>query len=298
MKKLLLTTILIVTLFPGLLDAFQLKADTRGGGHITLRSDYDRLSQGEVLKLSLSSTVTISGAKALFKGREYIFVPNEGHTSFFTLIGIGLEAEPGNYDLAVAVSLPAGRERYFTTKIVISEGSFHERRINVDRKFITPSPEAQKRIEKEIALTRHIYGKSEPRWLGTGDFILPVKGRLAKNFGDRRLFNDNRPSRHRGMDIRSPAGRTVRAVNSGRIVMARDLYFAGQTVIIDHGIGLFSIYCHLSKLSAQEGTVVKRGDEIGKVGSTGRVTGPHLHWGMRLSDAYVNPLSFLNLSFE
>jgi murein DD-endopeptidase MepM/ murein hydrolase activator NlpD len=125
-----------------------------------------------------------------------------------------------------------------------------------------------------------------------------VKGKLAKNFGDRRIFNGNRRSRHRGMDISSPAGRVVRAVNSGRIVLGRDLYFAGQTVIIDHGIGLFSMYCHLSALSVEEGAAVGKGDEIGKVGSTGRVTGPHLHWGIRLSDTYVNPLSLLHLSFD
>jgi len=298
MKKLFLITILIGVLSPGFLNAFQLKADTRGGGHIVVRSDYDRLCQGEILKISLSSTVIISGAQALFNEREFVFVPNEGETSFFTLIGIGLEAEPGNYDLAVTVSLPGGRERRFNTKIAISKGTFRLRRINVDRKFISPSPEDEERIVKEIALTKDIYGKSEPRWLGRGNFILPVKGTLAKNFGDRRIFNDNRRSRHRGMDIRSPAGRIVRAANGGKVVLARDLYFAGQTVIIDHGIGLFSMYCHFSALSVKEGTVVKRGDEIGKIGSTGRVTGPHLHWGIRLSDTYVNPLSLLHLSFD
>jgi murein DD-endopeptidase MepM/ murein hydrolase activator NlpD len=297
MKKLFLITILIGVLSPGLLNAFQLKADTRGG-HIAVRSDYDRLCQGEILKISLSSTVTISGAQALFNGREFVFVANEGKSSFFTLIGIGLDTEPGNYDLAVTVSLPDGRERHFNTKIAISEGTFRLRRINVDRKFISPSRKDEERIVKEIALTKDIYGKSETHWLGRGNFILPVKGTLAKNFGDRRIFNDNRRSRHRGIDIRSPAGRIVRAVNSGRVVMTRDLYFAGQTVIIDHGIGLFSMYCHLSKLSVKEGTAVKKGQEIGRVGSTGRVTGPHLHWGIRLSDTYVNPLSLLHLSFD
>jgi murein DD-endopeptidase MepM/ murein hydrolase activator NlpD len=297
MKKLLITTILIVILCPGILNAFQLKADTRGG-YIVVRSDYDRLYQGEILKLFLDSTVNISGAQTLFDGKEYIFVPNEGKTSFFALIGIGLDAEPGIYGLTVTVSLPSGGERHFYTKIAISEGTFREKRINVDRKFISPSREDEERIANEIVLTRDIYGKSEPHWLGRGNFILPVKGKLVKNFGDRRIFNNNRRSRHRGIDIRSPAGRIVRAVNSGRIVMARDLYFAGQTVIIDHGIGLFSMYCHLSTLSAKEGTAVKKGQEIGRVGSTGRVTGPHLHWGIRLSDIYVNPLSLLHISFD
>jgi len=297
MKKVLLINILIIILCPGLLNAFQLKAETPDG-YIALRSDYDRLCQGEILKLSLSSTVALSGAAALFQERECIFVPNEEKTSFFTLIGIGLDAEPGTYDLAVTVSLPGGKQRYFNTKIALSEGTFRKRRINVDKKFISPSPEDEERIVREIALTKDIYGKSEPRWLGWGNFILPVKGKPANNFGDRRIFNDNRRSRHRGMDISSPAGRTVRASNSGRIVLARDLYFAGQTVIIDHGIGLFSLCCHLSALSVQEGSMVKRGDEIGKVGSTGRVTGPHLHWGIRLSDTYVNPLSLLQLSFD
>ena len=297
MKKLLLITILIGGLYPGLLNAFHLKADTCGG-YIAVRSDYDRLCQGETIKISLYSTINISGARALFNGKEFIFVPNEGETSLFTLIGIGLDKEPGNYDLTVKVSLPGGKQRNFNTKIAISEGSFRHRRINVDRIFISPSPEAEERIEKEIALTSDIYGKSESRWLGKGNFMLPVKGMLVKNFGDRRIFNNSRRSRHRGIDIRSPAGRIVRAVNSGRIVMARDLYFAGQTVIIDHGIGLFSMYCHLSAISAKEGMAVNKGDEIGRVGSTGRVTGPHLHWGIRLSDNYVNPLSLLHLSFD
>lgn len=297
MKKLLLITILIGILYPGLLNAFQLKADTLDG-YIVVRSDYDRPCPGEIIKISLHSSLTISKARALFKGKYFTFVPHEGGTSFFTLIGLGLDTEPGSYDLVIEVDLPGERQKIFTTKLALEKGSFRHRKINVDKKFTSPSQEAEKRIQKEQELVTRIYGESAPRWLGEGNFNLPVEGTLINNFGDKRVFNNDFKSRHRGIDIRSPAGRIVRSVNSGRIVMARDLYFAGRTVIIDHGIGLFSIYCHLSKMVGKEGTTVKKGAVIGRVGSTGRVTGPHLHWGIKLSGDNVNPLSLLRLSFD
>ncbi|MEA1971550.1 MAG: M23 family metallopeptidase, partial [Thermodesulfobacteriota bacterium] len=129
-------------------------------------------------------------------------------------------------------------------------------------------------------------------------FIMPLEGKVTGAFGERRVFNRGFVSRHRGIDISSSKGTSIKASNSGEVVLARDLYFSGNTVIINHGIGLFSIYCHMSKTVVLEGTFVNKGKIIGYTGSTGRSTGPHLHWGLRLVDNYADPVSIVYLPFD
>ena len=121
---------------------------------------------------------------------------------------------------------------------------------------------------------------------------------VHKNFGDRRIFNDIRRSTHGGVDITAPRGAPIIASNSGRIVLARDLYYAGNAVIIDHGLGLFSLSCHFSKITVKEGDLVRKGDLIGEIGSTGRVTGPHLHWGIKVFGSRIDPFSLLSLNLD
>lgn len=248
------------------------------------------------MKISLRSP-GFSSAKARFEGKDYTFVPAEEPSTFFILVGLGLDIKPGIHDLNVRIEFADGRERDFPFKVPVSKGKFLLKRIKVDRRFTCPSPEAQERIMKEVELTSAIYKEFIPDWLGDGRFIIPVKERIKKNFGERRIFNDGFNSRHRGIDILSPAGTPVTASNSGKVVLTRDLYFAGNTVIINHGIGLFSIYCHLSRICVEEGKSVEKGEIVGYAGSTGRVTGPHLHWGLRLFDKYIDPLSVVYLSF-
>jgi murein DD-endopeptidase MepM/ murein hydrolase activator NlpD len=160
-------------------------------------------------------------------------------------------------------------------------------------------PEEAKRIEQEAALVASVLGAVSPEWLGTGAFVTPLpEGEPFPNFGQRRLYNNAVASTHTGVDISAPAGTPVRAANAGRVVLAAELYFSGKTVIIDHGLGVFTFYGHFSKILVKRGDLVKKGEMIAEVGQTGRSTGPHLHWSVRILDSRVDPFSLAALPLE
>ncbi len=135
-----------------------------------------------------------------------------------------------------------------------------------------------------------------PNPLWNSEFIEPVKGRISGRFGSRRIINGKPKRPHSGEDIAAPTGTTVVAINSGMVRLTIDHFFTGKGVILDHGLGLFSMYFHLSVVDVMQGQIVEKGQPIGKVGATGRATGPHLHWGVRLYGSRINPYSLLKVS--
>ena len=164
---------------------------------------------------------------------------------------------------------------------------------------VVPDEKAKKKAKKDIAKTSRIYSAPHKRKLWRGAFIYPIEPsernrREQGRFGHTRTFisgKSKRWSMHRGYDISAKQGRPIKASNHGVVRMAQDRHYGGNTVIIDHGLGLFSVYCHLSEFRCQKGDRVKKGDIVGLVGSTGRATGPHLHWGIKQSWIYINPAS-------
>ena len=153
------------------------------------------------------------------------------------------------------------------------------------------------RSQRESRELDRIFSSTTRERLWQGGFQSPVPGRKASgSFGKRRIFNNQPRSPHSGEDFSAPTGTPVLATARGRVALAKDLFFLGKTVILDHGFGLYSFYGHLSSLGVEPGTNVQSGTVIGKVGATGRVTGPHLHWGVRLGDARVNPMELLALA--
>jgi murein DD-endopeptidase MepM/ murein hydrolase activator NlpD len=163
----------------------------------------------------------------------------------------------------------------------------------VDPDLVHPPPEAELRVEQEAKHLRELWSHSAPQRLWSGPFVQPVPDPANSAFGTRSIYNGEPRSPHAGADFLSPTGRPVKAPNAGRIVLADPQYFSGNTVIIDHGLGLFSLLAHLSQIDVKAGDTVAAGDVIGKVGATGRVTGPHLHWTVRDNNARVDPLSLL-----
>jgi murein DD-endopeptidase MepM/ murein hydrolase activator NlpD len=125
-------------------------------------------------------------------------------------------------------------------------------------------------------------------------FVRPVPGEPTSRFGTRRLFNGEPRSPHPGIDLRAAAGATVAAAGGGRVVLADELYYSGNLVILDHGGGLFTLYAHLSRIDVREGQSVRRGERLGLAGATGRVTGPHLHWGAKVGDREFDPTALLD----
>jgi hypothetical protein len=200
------------------------------------------------------------------------------------LVGIDLEQRAGTYvvsagDAHLSVTVRAKR--------------FPQRTLQVAPEFVTPPPEVQERIALEAEFLRGLWMHSAGDRLWHDAFAAPVPNPASSSFGSRSIFNGQARNPHTGTDFSSPEGTPVHAPNAGRVVAARDLFFTGNTVVIDHGLSMFSTLAHLSRIDVHEGETIEAGHTVGLSGATGRVTGPHLHWALRIGDARVDPLSLL-----
>jgi murein DD-endopeptidase MepM/ murein hydrolase activator NlpD len=191
-----------------------------------------------------------------------------------------------------------GDVRDLSRTVEIHAAHYRTGSLTVAPKFVEPGPDELKRIEAESLLKKKVFAGSiaEPLW--TSSFRAPVTAAPTDSFGTRRMFNGKLASIHKGMDFRAAAGTPVRAGNSGTVVLARALYYEGNCVIIDHGLGLFTLSMHLSRIDVREGEQVAAGDRLGLSGATGRVTGPHLHWAVRWQGAYLDPAKLLRLDLR
>ena len=212
-----------------------------------------------------------------------------GDGEWQALVGIDLDVKPGTHPVTVAIG-----EASTTRNLVVSAKTFRTRRLTVNPDFVTPPESEAARIAAEAKLLERVYASSAPQRLWT-PFAVPVPQPTNSAFGTRSVFNGTPRNAHGGADFLSPAGTPVAAPSAGRVVVARNLYFSGNTVIIDHGLGMFSMLAHLSEIDVHEGETLATHQRVGLVGATGRVTGPHLHWAVRVNGARVDPLSVLAL---
>jgi Peptidase family M23 len=230
-----------------------------------------------------------------FQEDLYELGPKDQGFENFALIGLDLGLKPGPLDLEMTVFFKDGRTAELRRRLHVEERGFPVKKLWVKEQFVRPPPEVQDRIQREAEILDLVYSVTSNKWLGEGAFELPHPGKMAPNFGEKRIYNDVPRSSHSGVDIAAPYGSPVRASNSGRVVLAKDLYFSGKTVIVDHGLGLFTFYCHFSSLKVRRGEAVKKGSVIAMAGSTGRSTGPHLHWSARLHGSRIDPAALLEL---
>lgn len=163
-----------------------------------------------------------------------------------------------------------------------------------NNKKVTLSEEAEQRVTQEKEEINQIIQSHSEDNPFTQKFIAPVRGRLSSRYGLKRIYNGHPRNRHLALDIAAPSGTAVHATANGHVIATGDFFYTGNTVFIEHGQGLISLYAHLNKMTVKPGEPVKRGDIIGRVGSTGRATGPHLHWGMMLNQIYIDPLLFVS----
>ena len=246
---------------------------------------------------------------------ELIYIPAHGVTSvegdwlghkleFFrrdgkwiALAGVDVEAKPESTTLHLTAQTPTGALDLSRT-IQIHPAHYRTGKLTVAPKFVEPGPEEQKEIAADREIKEKIFAASAPEPLWNGSFHAPVSASPTDSFGTRRMFNGKLASIHKGMDFRAPSGTLVRASNSGVVVLARHLYYEGNCVIIDHGLGLYTLSMHFSRIDVHEGQRVETGDKLGLSGATGRVTGPHLHWAIRWEDAYLDPAKLLHLNLN
>jgi murein DD-endopeptidase MepM/ murein hydrolase activator NlpD len=216
--------------------------------------------------------------------------------SQFALLGVDLRREATRHPLIVEAQLENGEKIGCSTAVSIQEGDFVVQRLTVEKKFVDLSPQDLERSRRETNRLHKIFRAVTSARLWEGGFRLPVEGADASgSFGKKRILNDQPRSPHSGEDFSAPLGTPVRAPQRGRVVMASDLFFLGKTIVLDHGLGLYTFYGHLESMAVENGEVVKAGGLLGRVGASGRVTGPHLHWAARLNDARVNPMDLVSV---
>jgi len=246
---------------------------------------------GELVVLTIAAPEAATAVRVSAFGRSIDAWRVDART-WEALVGVDLDQAPGSYQAAVEAATPDGPARGGSA-LRVQPRHFPTRRLSVDDAFVNPPAAVTARIEEEARALRAIYAAPTSAPLWHDPFVRPVPGPANSRFGTRSVFNGVPRNPHAGGDFLSPAGTPVLAPNAGHVVLARDLYFTGNTVVLDHGGGVLSMLAHLSKIDVTEGADVGRGQEVGLVGATGRVTGPHLHWAVRVNNARVDPLSLL-----
>ena len=247
----------------------------------------------ELIRVGAPATAKLDGELV---GQKLGFFRGEDEKNWYALVGVDVEAAPGQSTLAIHMRLANGELRDLSRTVTILPAHYRTAELSVAPRFIQPNPAELKQIEFEIALKKKIFAVSAPRPLWSGDFRAPVRAAPTASFGTRRTFNGKLASVHKGMDFRARMGTPVYASNSGVVVLAERLYFEGNCVVIDHGLGLYTIAMHLSKIHIHEGERVTKGQLLGLSGATGRVTGPHLHWAVRWDNAYLDPAKLLRMN--
>src|SRR6266513_2629177 len=263
----------------------------------TLRLSAPDSSQGSLLLIEVKSAKPLVEVQGDWDGRSVPFwreVASEAQRK--GLLGVDLEKEPGEYELKITGQLASGGKISCTARVTVRKGRFATEKLQVGKQFVEPSPEQIKRADEERQKLRDIFDRVAPERLWDGKFRIPLDGvTTGSNFGRRRILNGNPGSPHGGVDLPGATGTPVHAAQRGRVVLAEELFFAGNTVVVDHGLGIYTFYGHLSAIDAKVGDDLEAGTVLGKVGATGRVTGPHLHWGLTVERARVNPLQLVTL---
>ena len=255
-----------------------------------------KVKQGGIVLLSITPGPGTESLRGGFRGKTIPFFQT-GDGNYAMLLGIDMLQKVGHRPFVVRWRQNGlSHSRSYEIKIV--EATFGIQHLTLPKGKVDLDPPTLIRVKKEKKRMLAVFRDSLPVKLWQGNFIAPVSGRRQGTFGRKRILNGQPRRPHTGEDISAPEGEPIVATNGGRVVLVGDYFFNGQSIVIDHGFGLFSMYFHLSEISVAEGERLKRGQIIGKVGKTGRVTGPHLHWGMRLNGARIDPFSLVEKEFN
>ena len=260
---------------------------------ITATTGATTLPPGGVSLLVVHASQPLDVVEGYAFGKPVRFWHDADNTKWFGLVSAGLDAKPGPYPVTISGVGAAGKGSASVT-LRVKPKTFETRHLKVDPEFVNPPADEVERIASEQKLMADLFAQVSQERYWRGHFDTPVPGAPTSSFGRLSVLNGEPRNRHQGADFRAATGTPVHAPNGGRVVLASDLYFSGNTIIIDHGLGMFSLLAHLSRITVAQGVFVSRGERLGESGATGRVTGPHLHWALRLGDASVDPLALIN----
>jgi murein DD-endopeptidase MepM/ murein hydrolase activator NlpD len=260
--------------------------------------DYPKtVVRGGIYQITVSDREIVSIAGTFARGGMHLN-PSEIPGVFYGLIGVHIAASAGEKPLVIVATLRDGRTESSIVHITVQETEFPMESLAVDNKFVDYDDVTKERIRRENAEFSDIINRETPCRLWSEPFVVPCMGPISGSFGLTRYFNGIRSFPHMGIDIGANTGETVTAANDGKAVLIQDSYMAGLNLLIDHGQGLYTSYCHLSGVLVKVGDTVYRGKPVALVGATGRVTGAHLHFGVFLNHHIVNPNDLLNRRFR
>jgi murein DD-endopeptidase MepM/ murein hydrolase activator NlpD len=250
------------------------------------------IGQGQALRLDMPDEPGLKAIVIEWNDKSIPFAQDS--TGWFTLVGVDLAASPGVHAAELTWTYADGRVRHQVEQIDVAAREFTTTRLEVAPKYVELSTDNQERAARERSEISAIYAQITPKALWAEPFDVPIPGVTGgRNFGHRRVFNDQPRAPHSGADLTAGTGTKILAMNRGRVVLAKELFFSGNAVFVDHGLGIYSVYLHLSEIGVEPGEMLDKGQVVGLAGATGRVTGPHLHWGVRAQGARVDPFSLL-----
>ena len=256
--------------------------------------------QGQVLLVKVKGEEQGTEVKGMFLSRTIPFFrefrPGEP-SGYLGLLGIDMQDEPGTYELAVEVKQGEQAKR-LSFNVLVAKETFAVEHLTLPKEKVDLDEKATARWKAEQEQVKRALAEDSRLKLWRSSFLEPVNGKRTGIFGSVRVMNGKPRNPHNGEDIGAPVGTDVAATNDGIVRLTVDHIFSGRGVFVDHGLGFYSMYFHLSEILVKDGDLVKAGQIIGKVGATGRATGPHLHWGVKLNGARVNPYSLLDLPLK
>jgi len=262
----------------------------------TLEVSSPRAKPGDALLL------TVEGAAGMPSGtlgdRPLAFFPFA--RGFRAVAALPIELPPGA-PVPVTVEVPGEGDAgpgALTAAVAVEDPQFRETRLRVASRYVEPPPKVRRWIKADQQAFNRAFAQPFVPPLFREGFDWPRRAELTSHYGDQRVFNGKKKSQHYGLDLQGKVGDPILSVNDGQVVMVRQCYASGGSVVINHGAGVYSVYFHLSRFQVKEGQTVRKGEQIGLVGKSGRATGPHLHWSMKVAGLYVDPESILRMDFK
>lgn len=247
------------------------------------------VAQGDALQLEYPHEAGLESVSVEWRDRAIPMARHEDR--WVAVLGVDLQVEPGAYPATATFRFADGMTRTVEESIEVAGKEFPTTRLTVEPGYVELSPENLERANRESARLAEVFAGVSPEVYWDEPFGVPIPGARGSNFGHARVFNDQARNPHSGADISAGTGTPIQSTNRGRVVETGNYFFNGNTVVVDHGQGVFAVYLHLSRIDVEPGQMIEKADVVGLVGATGRVTGPHLHWGFRVQDARVDPFS-------
>lgn len=248
--------------------------------------------QGQAVRVSLPDEPGIQSVDIQWQDKVIPYIRTGAQWT--SVLGVDLDIKPGDYSAKLRIT-KNGAVELRNVPVNVKAVKYPVQRLTVADEFVALSSENTERALREAKELDEIHNTISGEALWREPFLVPIKGGTGTNFGNRRVFNGESRNPHAGADLKATTGKAVGSTNRGRVVLAKSLFFTGNTVIVDHGLGIYTLYAHLSRIDVKKDATVDRAQVIGLAGATGRVTGPHLHWGARVQNARVDPFSLINL---